>query len=158
MTRFGLAARGHIAPLPLTWTLSLVRPAVSMNDRVSVAVAVAVVEWDGRFLVGQRPADVPLGGAWEFPGGKIREGETPEEAAVRECLEETGVSVNVSRRLVETSHDYPHGRVVLHFLACRLCSEQPPLPIAPFVWVAREALRHLDFPAGNQRVLELLRA
>jgi len=125
-----------------------------MNHRVSVAVA--VVEWAGRFLVGRRPADLPLGSLWEFPGGKIREGETPEEAAVRECLEETGISVNVSHRLVETSYDYPHGRVVLHFLACRLCSEQPPLPIAPFAWVTREALRHLDFPAGNQRVLELL--
>ena len=48
------------------------------------AIAVAVVEHDDRFLVGQRPAGKPLAGYWEFPGGRVEEGESPQQAAIRE--------------------------------------------------------------------------
>lgn len=55
-------------------------------------IAIAVVQHADQFLIGQRPAGLVLSGYWEFPGGKIQLGETPEAAAVRECLEETGLS------------------------------------------------------------------
>jgi mutator protein MutT len=57
-----------------------------------VEIAVAVVEHQGRFLIGKRPDDAALGGYWEFPGGKVEQGESPADAAIRECLEETGVA------------------------------------------------------------------
>src|SRR5437764_2006476 len=65
----------------------------SRRKTMPTPIAVAVVEKDGHFLVGQRPEGVSLAGLWEFPGGKIEPGESPEAAAVRECLEETGVDV-----------------------------------------------------------------
>ena len=60
-----------------------------------ICVAIAVVQHEGRFLVGTRPAGVPLAGLAEFPGGKVHAGEMPADAAARECLEESGLTVCV---------------------------------------------------------------
>jgi mutator protein MutT len=72
-----------------------------------IAVAIAVLEHNGKFLVGVRPPGVPLAGLAEFPGGKIDLGETPEAAAIRECREETGLAskslASISRRCINTS-------------------------------------------------------
>jgi 8-oxo-dGTP diphosphatase len=121
-------------------------------------IAIAVVEHDGSFLIGQRPPGVALAGLWEFPGGKIEPGETPEAAAVRECLEETGIAVQPLFRYPEREHDYAHDRVQLIFVACRPASGLPDTPREPFRWVEREALGKHEFPAGNAELLSLLAA
>ena len=121
-------------------------------------IAIAVVEHDGRFLIGQRPAGLPLAGLWEFPGGKIEPGETPEAAAVRECLEETGVPVEPLSRYPEHIQAYDHDRVQLFFIACRPEPDANTLPLPPFRWAGREELAGLNFPAGNARLLSLLRS
>jgi 8-oxo-dGTP diphosphatase len=120
-------------------------------------IAIAVVEHEGRFLIGQRPADVPLAGLWEFPGGKMQPGETPEAAAVRECCEETGLAVEPLFRYLGETHEYEHDRVELYFIACRLADGESGTPQPPFIWISREDLSHYEFPAGNWRLLELLR-
>jgi 8-oxo-dGTP diphosphatase len=122
----------------------------------SIAIAIAVVEHNGRFLIGQRPAGVPLGGLWEFPGGKIQLGESPEEAAVRECQEETGLAVTALSRYPEHVQQYDHGRVHLNFIACRPIESTPPAPQPPFRWVRREEIAGYSFPAGNMELLRLL--
>lgn len=120
-------------------------------------IAIAVVEHDGQFLVGQRPAGVSLAGLWEFPGGKIEPGETPETAAVRECLEETGLEVQPLYRYPERIQTYDHDRVRLHFIACRMHGEaHAKLPREPFRWVPRSELSALEFPAGNAALVQLL--
>jgi len=120
-------------------------------------IGVAVVERDRRFLVGLRPKDVPLGGLWEFPGGKVRSGETPSEAAVREFLEETGWLVRVVGRYAEVAHDYPHASLRLHFFACQ-CVEQRG-PLSPrFQWIEGSQLKRLSFPAANAGLLQMLAA
>ena len=119
-------------------------------------IAIAVVEHDGRFLIGQRPAGVPLAGLWEFPGGKIQPGETPEVAAVRECLEETGLSVEPLFRYPSHIHAYEHDSVELHFIACRPLTEQSAKLTSQFRWVNREDLLKFDFPEGNRGLLSLL--
>ena len=121
-------------------------------------IAIAVVEHEGAFLVGQRPAGVALAGLWEFPGGKIEPGESAEGAAVRECLEETGLSVEPLFRYSDHVEEYDHDRVELCFVACRLASPQQALPQAPFRWVPREELHNYQFPAGNAGLLEFLTA
>ena len=118
-------------------------------------IAIAVVEHDGRFLIGQRPPDVPLGGLWEFPGGKVEPGESPADAAVRECLEETGLRVEVTGRYPEHIHQYAQGRVQLHFFSCRLMDSQLE-PARPYEWVERDALGRLAFPDGNRELLRRL--
>src|SRR5688500_18018409 len=106
-------------------------------------IAIAVVEHDGQFLIGQRPEGVPLAGLWEFPGGKIQSGETPEAAAVRECLEETGLAVEPLSRYPEHVQSYDHDRVRLYFIACRLADVVKNLPNPPFRWAARDELEKL---------------
>jgi mutator protein MutT len=118
-------------------------------------IAIAVVEHAGCFLIGPRPAGVPLEGLWEFPGGKVGQGETPAEAAARECLEETGLQVEVGLPYPEHLHEYEHGRVHLHFFACRPLSPQD-APRPPFRWVPRRQLGEFSFPAGNRALLESL--
>ncbi len=118
-------------------------------------IAIAVVEHQGAFLVGQRPVDVALGGLWEFPGGKVEKGETAAQAAVRECLEETGLVVEVVEPCLEHAHFYEHDQVQLMFFACRLVGEGT-APREPFRWVRRGALGGLEFPAGNVGILKLL--
>jgi 8-oxo-dGTP diphosphatase len=123
---------------------------------VATPIAIAVVEHEGRFLIGQRPEGVPLAGLWEFPGGKIQSGETPEEAAVRECLEETGVAVEPLFRYPPHVHKYDHGNVELQFIACQVIGDTQVAPAPPFCWVDRRALNAYAFPAANREMLREL--
>lgn len=118
-------------------------------------VAVAVVEHEGRFLIGQRAEGLVLAGLWEFPGGKILEDESPEEAAVRECGEETGLGVEPLGQYPGVVWDYPHGLVSLHFVACRPLDAEAP-PRGGFRWVPREELADYRFPEANALLLERL--
>lgn len=119
-------------------------------------IAIAVVEHEGCFLVGQRPPGVPLAGLWEFPGGKVEPQETACEAAVRECREETELAVEAERTWLVQEEDYPHGRVRLHFVACRLAMQEINPPKPPFRWVPRHELPSYQFPSGNRGLLDLL--
>ena len=123
--------------------------------RGRVQIAIAVVEDQGRWLIGRREADRALAGLWEFPGGKIEPGESAAAAAVRECLEETGAAVEVVGAYPPATHDYEHAAVDLHFLACRLVEQTRPLP-ERFRWVATAELSRYDFPAANAALLSLL--
>jgi 8-oxo-dGTP diphosphatase len=118
-------------------------------------IAIAVVEHRGEFLVGLRPENVALAGYWEFPGGKVQPGESAEQAAVRECREETGLDVELIGVYPAAEHDYSHDRVRLSFFRCRpLSPDTPPAP--PFRWVARAELALLKFPPANENLVALL--
>ena len=120
----------------------------------AVPIGIAVVERDGRYLVGIRPEGVPLAGYAEFPGGKCESGETSEACAVRECLEETGLAVDAVRMLDRTIWDYSHGRVELSFVLCRPAGDDEPRP--PFRWLRGEELASLRFPEANAAVVAKL--
>lgn len=118
-------------------------------------IAIAVVEYQDQFLIGRRPEGVPLSGLWEFPGGKVELGESAEEAARRECLEEAGLEVEVAGEFPPHVQDYDHGRVELRFFACRPTKPSQG-PCTPFIWVERVNLTSYEFPPGNRALLELL--
>ncbi len=118
-------------------------------------IAIAVVRSDNRVLIGQRPADVPLGGLWEFPGGKVKGGESLADAASRECREETGLEVEVIERFCAKTHTYPHDQIRLHFFFCKSC-DPGGQPAAPFRWVNCEELDQFQFPDANREVVRLL--
>ena len=120
-----------------------------------VDIAIALVQDGDRFLVGLRGDDVPLAGHSEFPGGKVHPGEIPHEAACRECTEETGLAVEVVGTYAEIVHEYAHGRVRLHFFACRP-TDPTQSPNVPFRWVSREELASLSFPAANAGLIACL--
>ena len=127
-------------------------------------VGIAIVEHEGRFLVGVRQADQVLAGKAEFPGGKCEAGETARDCAVRECLEETGVPVVAERLLEHTDHEYQHGRVDLEFWLCSVVANEASetgnsvWPSGSFRWCAWSELATFDFPEANRRVIERLAA
>lgn len=122
---------------------------------LATPIAIAVVVRGSWVLVGQRPQGVPLAGYAEFPGGKVEPGETPADAAVRECREETGLDVRVVRLFDAREHTYTHGKVSLHFFLCEPRDANAELP-PPYRWVERTQLDHLAFPEANQHVIQQL--
>jgi len=88
---------------------------------VVLVVACAFVDADGRVLLAQRPQGKPMAGLWEFPGGKVEAGETPEQTLVRETEEELGVVVRPAclAPLTFASHAYPDFHLLMPLYVCR---------------------------------------
>lgn len=133
-----------------------------MTDRTTKQIGIAIVERDGHYVVGTRRSGQDLAGFAEFPGGKCEHGESPEDCAVRECLEETGLHVIPVRLLERTEHNYAHAVVELHFWLCRVESVfdetrgTMPALINEFQWKSIDELRGLTFPEANAGILSLL--
>ena len=89
--------------------------------RTVLVAAVALVDADGRVLVSKRPEGKQLGGLWEFPGGKVEEGERPEAALIRELKEELAIDVTESclAPLTFASHAYPGFHLLMPLYVCR---------------------------------------
>ncbi len=119
-------------------------------------IAVAVVRRGDTVLIGPRPEGVPLAGFWEFPGGKLLPDELPADAAVRECLEETGLPIRVTRTNSVVDHPYEHGTLRLHFVDAVPTEPKSP-PRSPFRWVPIADLDDYRFPPANISVLEALK-
>ena len=120
-------------------------------------IGIAVVEYQGCYLIGTRPSGASLAGFAEFPGGKCEPGEEPSAAATRECLEETGLPVEVCELLTRRRYDYPYGSVDLHFYLCRPAeAPETHTDLRGFRWESVSALRKLKFPRANVPVLDLL--
>lgn len=125
-----------------------------MTPTIVHAVAIAVVHRSGQWLVARRPDHVHLGGLWEFPGGKSHDGETPSEAALRELLEECGVTAVATAVLTTLSVDYPDRRVLLTPVLCDWRGgEAQPLASAACRWVTDVELDALEMPEVNARVI-----
>ncbi len=126
-----------------------------MNSTQPLEVVACMIEHEGRFLITQRHKQSHLGHLWEFPGGKVEPGESLEQCAVRECLEEIGVRVKPIRVLSEVTHAYSEVSVHLHFMACTWESGEPQaLDCAAWTWAAPEEFGRYEFPAADQRVIE----
>jgi len=121
-------------------------------------VAVAVVSRGGRLLITRRPEQGLLGGLWEFPGGKIEEGESPEDACLRELKEETGITAAVIDRLATVRHAYTHFKVVLEVFRCAYRAGRVRLAGATgHRWVTVTELDGYAFPGANRKFIPLLR-
>jgi len=118
-------------------------------------IAIAVVQSGDCFLVGRRSAGSALAGMSEFPGGKLEPGESPAQAAVRECREETGIEIEILFEYPSRIQEYDHDRVELHFFACRPLGDVSAFA-EPYRWVPRDQLATLEFPQGNRTLIELL--
>jgi mutator protein MutT len=119
-------------------------------------IAVAVVQRHGHALVGRRAADaLDAAGLDEFPGGKVEPGESPADAAARECLEEAGIAVSIDALLDRAASSASSGPLdILFFAATPLNDREEPL--IPFAWVPVAELATLRFPAANAGVLTRL--
>ena len=90
-------------------------------SRIILVAACALVDLDGRVLIGRRPEGKALAGLWEFPGGTVEAGETPEACLIRELDEELGIKVAEAclAPFVFASHAYEHGHLLMPLYLCR---------------------------------------
>jgi 8-oxo-dGTP diphosphatase len=122
-------------------------------------VGIGLIGRGGRFLIRQRPPGQIMAGVWEFPGGKCEPGESPEAATVRECAEETGLAIEVSRLRVTIDHRYPHGRVELSYYDCRTVDPAAEPDVGSgFLWVSAVDLPGYTFPGANEAIIAELAA
>ena len=123
--------------------------------RIEVALAIPVRS--GAVLVARRAPEEHLGGLWEFPGGKIRSGEDPADAAQRELAEETGLAAGAIEPLVVVVHDYQDRSVRLHCFVIREPEGEVSIPGREWAWVPGGEVGGLEMPAANAQVLRALR-
>lgn len=121
-------------------------------------VAAAIIR-DGRILCTQKgQTKYPYTSfKWEFPGGKIEEGETPEQALRRELIEEMAYSIEVGKHLTTVNHEYPDFKITLSVYMCTPVSDTFTLKEhAAFRWTSREDLAALDWVAADADIIKLL--
>jgi 8-oxo-dGTP diphosphatase len=128
--------------------------------RIVLVSAVALVDADGRVLLAQRPAGKPMAGLWEFPGGKVDPGETPETALIRELAEELGIDVAASCLAPFTfaSHTYSDFHLLMPLYVCRKWSGIPAAREGQrFAWVRPAGLGDYPMPPADTPLVAMLR-
>ncbi len=122
--------------------------------------AVALIDADGRVLLAQRPAGKAMAGLWEFPGGKVEQGETPEAALIRELHEELGIGTWASclAPLTFASHAYADFHLLMPLFACRKWEGTPQSREGQALkWVRPNELRDYPMPAADIPLIPILR-
>ncbi len=135
-------------------------PATAAEPLVVLVSAVALVDADGRVLLAQRPAGKPLAGLWEFPGGKVNPGETPETALIRELAEELGIDVAASCLAPFTfaSYTYPDFHLLMPLYVCRKWSGIPSAREGQrLTWVRPARLGDYPMPPADKPLIAMLR-
>ena len=121
-------------------------------------MAGAIADASGRILVGKRPDHVHQGGLWEFPGGKLEPGESPEAGLARELAEELGIQVRASRPLIRVHHDYGDRHILLDV---HRVDDYAGVPHGregqPLDWLAPEDMDPAAFPAADRPIITALR-
>jgi len=139
--------------------------AISRSTRITgretvLVSAVALIDVDGRVLLAQRPEGKSMAGLWEFPGGKVEPGETPEVALIRELHEELGINTWASclAPLTFASHGYDDFHLLMPLFACRKWEGIPQSREGQALkWVRATELRNYPMPPADVPLIPILR-
>lgn len=132
---------------------------VKPGKPILLVSACALVDADGRVLLSQRPEGKSLAGLWEFPGGKVEPGETPEETLIRELQEEIGVETQTAclAPLTFASHTYETFHLLMPLFVCRRFSGIPtPKEGQVLKWVRPKAMRDYPMPPADEPLIPFL--
>ena len=120
-------------------------------------VVAAIIKKDNQFLVVQRNRKKHLGLKWEFPGGKVQESETFEEALLREIKEELNITINIHEKIAEEKYKDDKIDIVLYYYLCSLKNGMMKLnEHENFAWVEKKDFNKYDFAEGDGNMLHLL--
>src|SRR6218665_4011234 len=127
--------------------------------KILLVVSCALVDADRRVLIAQRPPGKQLAGLWEFPGGKLEAGETPEAALIRELEEELGISTQTAclAPVSFASHSYEKFHLLMPLYACRKWQGMPePREHTALKWVRPQSLRDYAMPPADEPLIAAL--
>lgn len=129
-----------------------------VENRKVVEVVGGIIRRDGRYLLGKRPLGKAQGGHWEFIGGKIEPGETPEQALARECREEIALPIVNAKIRTSVTHEYPEKTIHLTLIDCEpaLGAEPTALEHAELGWFTPDEMKSLDFCPADAELLPII--
>ena len=120
-------------------------------------VVAAIIKKDNHFLIVKRNRKKHLGLKWEFPGGKVQESETFEEALLREIKEELNITINIHEKIAEEKYKDDKIDIVLYYYLCSLKNGMMKLnEHENFAWVEKKDFNKYDFAEGDKNILALL--
>jgi 8-oxo-dGTP diphosphatase len=131
----------------------------SAGKRLLVVAACALVDSDGRVLLAQRPQGKQLAGLWEFPGGKVEPGETPEQCLIRELHEEIGIETDIPclAPLTFASHSYDDFHLLMPLFVCRrFRGIAQPREGQVLKWVRPRQMRDYPMPPADAPLIQFL--
>jgi len=127
------------------------------DGKTQIRVVSAEIRSDGRYLITQRPQHAVLPMLWEFPGGKVRPGESDQACLERVAEGRIGVGVVPGEKLFEITHNYDDYDIVLAVYSCDLGGAEPrAASVAQVAWVSPEQFADYEFPGADQKTIEML--
>ena len=123
--------------------------------KIMLEVVAALIWRDDKFMICQRPAHKARGLLWEFVGGKVEIGETKEQALIRECREELGVTISVGDVFMDVVHEYPDLTVHLTLFSATITEGEPQkLEHNDIRWITPSEIQNYEFFPADEEILE----
>lgn len=139
--------------------LDVTVPPLAPNRPLVLVAAAALIDSESRILLAKRPAGKSMAGLWEFPGGKVKDLETPEAALVRELHEELGIETSTGCLwpITFASYGYPEFHLLMPLFACRVWQNEPHgKEEQDLIWAHKELLKNYPMPPADIALAQTL--